>query len=351
MRHGENPHQAAALYAIDHGPHATNAGPVASVVGAKQLHGKELSYNNVADAAAALDLALALAQQGATHATKLPARPQHPAGACVIKHANPCGAALAHSAHDAIDRALAGDPVAAFGGILACTATIDGVAAERLAGKDTFLEVILAPDFTEQALATLRAKSAGVRLLAVGPASAHAPASAPASAKNDRLMVRSIVGGALVQERDTLAPDSRSWRHQAGPAPAGDEALRDAEVVEVIARALASNAIAIGARDDTPAGPCVRLLGAGVGQVDRVTACKLAVEKARQFSPALLASGRAVAVSDAFFPFPDGPSILIEAGIRTIVHTGGSKRDDETFALCNQRGVTCLTTGVRRFRH
>jgi phosphoribosylaminoimidazolecarboxamide formyltransferase/IMP cyclohydrolase len=112
-------------------------------------------------------------------------------------------------------------------------------------------------------------------------------------------------------------------------------------------RAMSSNAIAIGGVD----GGCVRLFGGGVGQVDRVTACRLAVEKARAFSPELLSGGGAIAVSDAFFPFDDGPRVLIEAGVKMIVHPGGSKRDADTFALCERAGVTCMITGVRRFRH
>jgi len=364
LRHGENPHQAAALYTQDLAP---NAAPLAvassgsTIVNATQLHGKELSYNNIADAAAALDLALALAMALAAQAARVSATGLDAlrCAACVIKHANPCGAAAASHPLLAVDRAIAGDPVAAFGGILACSATIDGVTAERLAGKDIFLEVIIAPSFTEQALATLRAKSSSCRLLAYGHVNGSATTgTAPSAASqlageatpDQRIMFRSIPGGVLVQERDLLMPDATGWTHSAGPAPTsipGSHTLQEAEIIEVIARALASNAIAIGASD----GHSVRLLGAGVGQVDRVTACRLAVEKARAFSPDLLTSGRAIAVSDAFFPFPDGPQILIDAGVSVLVHPGGSKRDAETFELCNQRRVTCMTTGVRRFRH
>ncbi len=319
-RYGENPHQAAAIYRD-----ASFTGP--SVVGAKQLNGKELSYNNVADAAAALDLALAL---GAT--------PDMPGaiGACVIKHANPCGAAVASSVAVAIDRAIAGDPLAAFGGILACSSVIDEHAAARLTGKDTFLEVVIAPGYTPAALEMLKAKSAMMRVLAIGEIN-------PQSVTATRLNYRSIAGGLLVQQADTQPPTPAQWTHSAGPAPSA-EALRAAAAIEIMVRAMSSNAIAIGGVSAAPGSP-ITLFGGGVGQVDRVTACKLAVAKAGP-----LASG-AIAVSDAFFPFPDGPQILIDAGVKLIVHPGGSKRDQETFDLCNARSVTCMTTGVRRFRH
>ncbi len=320
MRYGENPHQAAALYKsrCDQSP---------GILTATQHHGKELGYNNVADAAAALDLAVALAQEGGWKRI----------GAAIIKHANPCGAAVGGSVLEAIDKAVAGDPVAAFGGILACSHVIDEHAAQRLTGKDTFLEVVVAPGYTAAALELLKTKSVNVRLLSVGEV--HGKTFSPVT-------IRSIPGGLLMQERDTLAPDPTRWQHAAGPA-VGGSTLVAAAAIEVIVRAMSSNAIAIGGLD----GSAVRLFGGGVGQVDRVTACKLAVEKANHFSPELMKAGAGIAVSDAFFPFPDGPQILIDGGVRVIVHPGGSKRDAETIELCKSRGVTCLLTGVRRFRH
>jgi len=334
-RYGENPHQAAAIYAD-----ALSTGP--SIVNARQLHGKELSYNNVNDAAAALDLAFALA-----HASK--ASPS--IGAAVIKHANPCGAAQVPAAAAvggaspvllACEQAIAGDPLAAFGGILACTAAIDLPTAERLIQKDIFLEVLIAQDFTPEALAVLKARSANIRLLATGPL-AHPPGGT--------LMYKSIPGGLLVQERDLLAPNPAGWTHAAGPTPTAAQ-LQAATSVELFVRAMSSNAIAIGAmvHANSPASipGTIRLLGGGVGQVDRVTACRLAVEKCKAAGSSL---SSAIAASDAFFPFPDGPRILIDAGVKMIIHPGGSKRDGETFDLCNAHNVTCLTTGVRRFRH
>ncbi|MCU0689250.1 MAG: bifunctional phosphoribosylaminoimidazolecarboxamide formyltransferase/IMP cyclohydrolase [Phycisphaerales bacterium] len=329
LRYGENPHQSAAVY--------RRTSPVAPTVipgpTTRQLHGKELSYNNLADAAGALECIRTLQEAGAA-ARGLSA-------VAIIKHANPCGAAVAPSVARAVDRAIAGDPVAAFGGILASSDIIDARAAERLAGKDTFLEVVIAPDYTPEALDILRSKSVNVRLLAVGPLDSP-------SASSERLMLRSIPGGLLVQERDLLAPHADTWQHVAGPKPTR-ELLLTAMTVECMVRCMASNAIAIGGID----GDSVRLFGGGVGQVDRVTACQLAVQKASLFAKDLLTTGGTytVAVSDAFFPFPDGPQILIDAGVKAIVHPGGSKRDNETIDLCTKHNITCLLTGTRRFKH
>ncbi|MGH7131399.1 MAG: bifunctional phosphoribosylaminoimidazolecarboxamide formyltransferase/IMP cyclohydrolase [Phycisphaerales bacterium] len=316
MRYGENPHQAAALY-------RGGGGEGSSVVTARKLHGKELGYNNVADAAAALDLAGALGAMKRGRGGGI--------GACVIKHANPCGAAIAPTVLGAVEAALAGDPIAAFGGIFACSGVIDLATAERLCQKDVFAEVVVAQDFAPDALAALQKRWANVRLLAVGEVTPPAKKS---------WMYRSITGGMLVQERDLLDPAPESWRHAAGPKPSLAQ-LDAVAAVELMVRAMSSNAVAIGGVD----GGAMRLFGGGVGQVDRVTACRLAVEKA-----GARAKG-AVCVSDAFFPFPDGPRVLMDAGVAMIVHAGGSKRDEETFALCNERGVTCMVTGVRRFKH
>ena len=149
----------------------------------------------------------------------------------------------------------------------------------------------------------------------------------------------------LVQDRDGVTPEPAGWEHRAGPEPS-DEQIEAARVLVVAVSALSSNAIAIGGIDSSSeqAG-APALFGAGAGQMDRVAASKLAIEKAGERCVG------AVAVSDAFFPFPDGPELLINAGVRCIVHPGGSRRDEETFRLCDERGVTCLVTGVRRFRH
>ncbi len=313
LRYGENPHQAAVVYRDP----ASN-GP--TVVNAHQIRGKHLSYNNYLDASAALEIVKMLRRID----------PENP-GAAVVKHTNPCGLAVDTSLPGAITQAFAGDPLAAYGGILAVNKVIDAGAADTIAGPDRFFEVILAPDFSPDAVDTLSKRWKNVRLLAVG----EKPA-----ARQRKLEYRSIPGGMLVQDRDVRVPSPEGWTHAAGPEP--DPALlAAAPVIEVAAKALSSNAVAIGGPTDSGA----RLFGAGAGLMDRVTACRVAVEKAGP-----LARG-ALAFSDAFFPFPDGPEILINAGVAMIIHPGGSKRDDETFALCNERGVTCITTGNRCFRH
>ena len=361
LRYGENPHQEAALY---RDPSSTGQ----TIVNATQLHGKQLSFNNINDAAAALEAVKSLARLSLSQApppggtggspASGAATPSHDfACAVVVKHTNPCGGAVAGSAAAAIAQAIAGDPIAAYGGILACSQPIDGPAAEFIADPKHFLEVIVAPSFTDDALKLLRERWTSVRLLAVGD-------RRPSSAR--KLDYRSIPGGMLVQDRDTRATDPNTWEHRAGPKPTADQ-LRAALVMDTLCRFVTSNAVVVGgsgwpagprrsssdsATDETRRGPAgnsgntgIMLFGIGSGQVDRVSACKLAIEKSGPNAKG------AIAVGDAFFPFPDGPKLLIEAGVSCIVHAGGSKRDDETFALCNQHNVTCLTTGVRHFRH
>jgi phosphoribosylaminoimidazolecarboxamide formyltransferase/IMP cyclohydrolase len=312
LRYGENPHQAAAVYRDP-----TYRGP--NVVGAELLHGKPLSYNNLLDAAAALELV----QDFREIASPM-------AGAAVVKHTNPCGAAMAESLREAFAHAYAGDPLAAFGGIVALNRPVDRATAEEIVAGEKFLEVIVAPSYDDDALALLSARWKNVRLLAVGSVTAMPKSVA----------VRSIAGGFLAQEADTHAIVASEFQHAAGPAPT-PAVLRDAAFLTAVVKHLKSNAVCIG-RDG-------QLLGAGAGQMDRVASCRNAVEKT--ISRIADAPGIAVAASDAFFPFDDGPRLLIDAGVRCIVHPGGSKRDDDTFALCAERGVTCLVTGVRRFRH
>ena len=310
LRYGENPHQRGAVY-VD----PSDGG--SSVVTAEVLHGRSLSWNNLHDAAAALALVEDL------HA----GRRDHSAAA-VVKHANPCGAARHPDPLEATRAALAGDERAAYGGILALSRMLDEPLAGVIAEGAGFLEVIVAPAFDEQAVALLGTRWKNVRLLAVGDL------DRPARRSSD---LRTIPGGLLVQDPDAAVPDPSDWTHAAGPAP-DESILRDAEVLVVIVKHLSSNAVAIG-RDG-------RLLGAGSGQVDRLAACRHAIDAAGE-----PLGDCAVATSDAFFPFPDGPELLVDAGVACIIHPGGSKRDEQTFALCEQRGVTCLVTGTRHFRH
>jgi len=312
LRYGENPHQAAAVYRDP-----TYRGP--NVVGAELLHGKPLSYNNLLDAAAALELVQDLRELAPGMA-----------GAVVVKHTNPCGTAIAPTLREAFARAYAGDPLAAFGGIVALNAAVDRATAEEIVAGEKFLEVVVAPSYDAEALALLQARWKNARLLAVGPVSA-----APKS-----VLVRSIAGGFLAQEADTHEIDASKFQHVAGPVPSA-EVLRDAAFLTAVVKHLKSNAVCIGKNG--------QLLGAGAGQMDRVASCRNAVEKSA--ARVRDGGGIAVAASDAFFPFDDGPRMLIGAGVGCLVHPGGSKRDEDTFKLCNEKGVTCLLTGVRRFRH
>jgi len=304
LRYGENPHQQAALYRdpASYGP---------TIVNADLLHGKALSYNNVGDAAAALLLVREFSRPAAA----------------VVKHANPCGAAVAGSVAGAFLAAYEGDPLAAYGGIVAFNQPVNEAAARHIVEGSKFFEVIIAPSFDPAALELISPRWANVRLLAVGD---HAPTT------DRKLEMRSIPGGLLVQDQDRAKALPQTWQHAAGP-PVSAERLAEAEVVWTIAKHLKSNAIAVGGRN--------RLYGAGAGQMDRLASCRLAVEKAGDRVKG------AIAASDAFFPFPDGPQILIDAGVTCIVHPGGSKRDQDTLDLCHKHGVTCLLTGLRHFRH
>jgi phosphoribosylaminoimidazolecarboxamide formyltransferase/IMP cyclohydrolase len=327
LRYGENPHQAAALYRTMH----PAGGP--SVVGATQLHGKELSYNNVADAAAALDLVRALA--GVAVRTRL-----GQAAACVVKHSNPCGASIAPTAADAVDEAILGDPLAAYGGIVGVSVEVDGPAAARLCRSDVFLEVVVAPSFSQAAVDQLTKRWANLRLLAVGPI--EPPSESEIAVPTIRQTF--VEGGLLSQERDARLATPAEIELKAGP-PASERTLAIVSFMEAVCRGLTSNAVAVGGESKERPGTAVRLFGAGAGQMDRVAACKLCVKKAGE-----LAKG-AVVFSDAFFPFKDGPEVLIKAGVSTIAHPGGSKRDQETFDACAAANVTCLLTGLRHFRH
>jgi phosphoribosylaminoimidazolecarboxamide formyltransferase / IMP cyclohydrolase len=316
LRYGENPHQSAALYRD-----STYAGP--SVVGARQVHGKDLSYNNIADAAAALEVTESLGRVMPDAAC-----------VCIIKHTNPCGASASINPREAVELAIAGDPLAAYGGILSINRPVTIEIAARLSEKDVFFEVIVAPAIDPAALDALRTRWQNLRILIVDAQSRTA---------SRRIDYKSIPGGMLAQEADLRTPAPHEWVHAGGPAPRPEQ-IRVAAFLEGLTKAVSSNAIVIGGQD--PSAPqTIRLFGAGGGQVDRLTACRIAVTKA-----GALARG-AVAFGDAFFPFPDGPGVLINAGVSMLVHPGGSKRDQETFDLCATRGVTCLTTGIRHFRH
>jgi phosphoribosylaminoimidazolecarboxamide formyltransferase/IMP cyclohydrolase len=301
LRYGENPHQAAAFYAVD-GP----GGPW-GLGSAVQLAGKELSYNNLLDADAALGLV---------------AEHQERPFAAIVKHTNPCGAAFGATLQEAYTGALDGDPVSAFGGVVGLSRPLDAATATRIAG--IFTEVVVAPGFHEQALAVLAGKPS-LRLLQVDPAR-------PAG----RVAVRSVAGGLLAQEPDSGGDDPAGWSLQAGDPP-GPELLADLALAWSVAGHVKSNAIVL-ARDG-------RVVGVGAGQQSRVDSVRIAVAKAGD-----RAQG-AAAGSDAYFPFPDGVEVLAAAGVLAVAQPGGSVRDPEVTAAATAAGLTMLHTGRRHFRH
>ncbi len=304
LRYGENPHQKAVLY-VEEPPKE------ASVAFAKQLHGKELSYINLLDA----DGALAAVKEFSTPA------------ACIVKHTTPCGCATADDLPTAFRRAYEGDPLAAFGGIVALNKTVDLATAQAITSIDKLLEVIVAPDYAADALQLLRERWKNVRLLAVGPVDRF---------DKEELHLHKIVGGWLVQERDLLGSDEANWRIVSERQPTDTE-QQDLRFAWLVCKHVKSNAITV-AKDRM-------LMGAGAGQMDRVAAARIAIGKAGE-----RAKG-SVAASDAFFPFPDGPQLLLEAGITAIIQPGGAQRDQESIDAVNRAGAAMVFTGQRHFKH
>ncbi len=305
LRYGENPHQQAALY-------VTGGSSEASVASASQLHGKELSYINLLDADAALSAVKDLSAPAA----------------CVVKHATPCGFATGADIAEAFAGAYASDPVAAFGGIVAVNRPIDLPTAQKIVEGQKFLEVIVAPGYAPDALELLKNRWKNCRLLELGNAGLK-------PAANDFTMHK-IIGGYLVQQRDLAELKDEELKVVSARQPTQQE-LADMKLAWVAVKHVKSNAIVL-AKESA-------VVGIGGGQVDRVGASRIAIEKAGQ-----RAQG-AVAASDAFFPFPDGPKLLLDAGVTAIIQPGGSVRDQETIDLVNQRGATMVLTGRRHFRH
>jgi len=306
LRYGENPHQSAALYRLPTaGPH--------SLVCAEQLHGKELSYNNLLD----LDAALALARS-------LP----KPAVA-VLKHNNPCGAATGKSLTAATEKAWGGDPQSAFGSVLGVNVPVDEPMAQFLAEPGRFVEAIVAPDFTDEAFAILTTKpkwKANVRLLRVGQIE---------PGRGDP-QLRQIDGGMLCQATDDLADDPASWQVVTDAQPSALQQC-DLEFAWAACRHVKSNAIVL-ARD-------AALVGVGAGQMSRVDAVAIAIDKAGE-----RATGSVLA-SDAFFPFDDSIHSAAAAGVGAIVQPGGSRRDQEVIDACNEHSLPMIFTARRHFRH
>jgi phosphoribosylaminoimidazolecarboxamide formyltransferase/IMP cyclohydrolase len=301
LRYGENPHQQAALYADD------AAWP--GLAQAQQLHGKEMSYNNYTDADAAWRAAF----------------DQDQTCVAIIKHANPCGIAISSvSVADAHRKAHECDPLSAFGGVIAANTTVSVEMAETVA--DIFTEVIVAPAYEPGAVETL-ARKKNIRVLV---------AAEPQAGGTE---FRQVGGGLLVQQRDAIdadGDDPANWTLATGTAADADT-LSDLLFAWRTCRAVKSNAIVIASGGAT--------VGVGMGQVNRVDAARLAVERAGD------RVAGAVAASDAFFPFPDGLETLTNAGVTAIVHPGGSVRDDEVTAAAEKAGITLYLTGARHFAH
>ncbi|MGZ8319840.1 MAG: bifunctional phosphoribosylaminoimidazolecarboxamide formyltransferase/IMP cyclohydrolase [Telluria sp.] len=306
MRYGENPHQAAAFY--------RDLAPAAGALAAyTQLQGKELSYNNIADADAAWECVKTLGNLG------------QPAGCVIVKHANPCGVAIGADALDAYTRALQTDPTSAFGGIIAFNVEVDGKAAEALA--KLFVEVLIAPSFTPEARATMSAKQ-NVRLLEI-----------PLGDAQNAFDFKRVGGGLLVQSPDAKNVGLGDLRVVTKKQPTPQQ-LQDMMFAWRVAKFVKSNAIVFCANGMT--------LGVGAGQMSRIDSARIASIKAQNAGLSL--AGSAVA-SDAFFPFRDGLDVVVDAGATCVIHPGGSMRDQEVIDAADERGVVMLYTGTRHFRH
>ena len=304
LRYGENPHQGARWF----GEAGVGWGA------ARQLQGKELSYNNLIDLEAALTTVAAFGYG-----------PGAEPAAVVIKHTNPCGVAIGADTAEALLRALDADRVSAFGGIVALNGPVDGAAAEHLAGL--FLECVVAPSFAEEARQRLAAK-ANLRLLELDPGAVAGAAGA--------LQLRSVLGGVLAQQADDGPADPDAWQVVSERQPSAQE-WKDLRFAWQVVRHVRSNAILV-ARDG-------RTLGVGAGQMNRVGSARLALEAAGE------AARGAVLASDGFFPFDDTVLLAAQHGIRAVIQPGGSKRDPDSIVACNANAMVMVITGRRHFLH
>jgi phosphoribosylaminoimidazolecarboxamide formyltransferase/IMP cyclohydrolase len=313
LRYGENPHQSAAFYRT----------PVErfGVATARQLQGKQLSYNNINDTDAAYECVAEF-------------DPKRTAACVIVKHANPCGVAEGGTLRDAYARALACDPTSAFGGIVALNGKLDADAARAI--TEIFTEVIIAPDASDEAIKIVAGKKNLRLLLAGGLPDPRSPG----------LTVKSVAGGLLVQSRDNAVVDDMTLKVVTKRAP-GDAELRDLRFAFRVAKHVKSNTI-VYAKD-------LATVGIGAGQMSRVDAARIAARKAEDAAkeaklPLPLTKGSVVA-SDAFFPFPDGLLVAIEAGATAVIQPGGSVNDDKVIAAADAHDVAMVFTGVRHFRH
>ena len=305
MRYGENPHQKAAFY-------VENGYQNASVATAKQLHGKELSFNNVADTDAALETVKLFEGQ-----------------ACVIvKHANPCGVAVAQTQLDAYEKAFATDPESAFGGIIAFNTPLEADTAKAIIDKQ-FVEVIIAPTVSPEAIEVVASKK-NVRLLECG---------AFAAQEASGLDYKRVSGGILVQDRDNAIITENDLKIVTQRKPSENE-INDLLFAWKVAKMVKSNAIIYAKGDQT--------IGVGAGQMSRVNSARIAAIKAEH---AGLQVEGSVMASDAFFPFRDGIDNAANVGVKAVIQPGGSMRDEEVIAAADEHGIAMVFTGVRHFRH
>ena len=304
LRYGENPHQGAALY-------STPTKIRATVVSAHQYQGKSLSYNNIADADAALECVKALQKVGCV----------------IVKHANPCGVGIGQNALDAYEKAYATDPTSAFGGIIAMNELVDAELANTIIDRQ-FVEVMVAPGYSSEAIDVFERKP-NIRVLETGLLSPTGPG----------MRIHQVAGGILVQDSDSVSLDRTALKVVTVRQP-GDQELADAMLAWEIARFTKSNAI-VYCKDGAT-------IGVGAGQMSRVMSAKIAAWKAKDAG--LDVSGAAMA-SDAFFPFRDGIDVAAEHGIGVVIQPGGSMRDEEVIDAANEHGLAMLFTGIRHFFH
>ncbi len=305
LRYGENPHQKAAFY------EDKNINEP-SITTAEQLHGKELSFNNINDTNGALEIVKEFSE---------------PAVA-VIKHANPCGLAIADNLHKAYKRAYSGDPVSAYGSIVALNRKVDVRTAEEIAGPDKFVEVVIAPDFEQGALTVLQERWDKVRILKTG--------ALDAEARKDQYEYKKVTGGLLVQDRNILSYDEEKLQVVSKKEPT-QELKGELLFAWKAVKHVKSNAIVM-ARDKA-------LVGVGAGQMSRVDAMIIAARKAGEKTDG------AVVASDAFFPFRDAVDEAAKNGIKAIIQPGGSIRDEEVIEAADEHGIIMLFTGNRHFKH
>ncbi|TKJ84372.1 bifunctional phosphoribosylaminoimidazolecarboxamide formyltransferase/IMP cyclohydrolase [Paenibacillus sp. PK4536] len=303
LRYGENPHQAAAFY-------RKPMAPAGTLTTAEQLHGKELSYNNINDANAALQIVKEFTEPAVV----------------AVKHMNPCGVGVGETIAEAYNKAYNADPTSIFGGIVAANRTIDAETAQPL--SEIFLEIVLAPDFTPEALEILTKKK-NIRLLKMGELTSS-------EARTSQHVVTTIEGGMVVQESDVHSITTDDLKVVTDRSPSGEE-LKQLLFGWKVVKHVKSNAIVLAADDMT--------VGVGAGQMNRVGAAKIAIEQAGE-----KANG-AILASDAFFPMGDTVELAAKAGIKAIIQPGGSIKDEESIKMANEYGIAMVFTGVRHFKH